>query len=117
MERPLTGEVLTIEKIPQEIIDELAEQFDIVNYELGTSIDDQTITINANYKTTESVLSECQTVDYDLMLPVIADGYVGNHYIIRYNVIDNGISVAEISIIDVFTIETVITELEIPTAP
>ena len=117
MRRTLTSEILVIEEIPAEVIDDLAGRYDVVEYDLDSAIDDLTLSLKSKYETTESELSECHTVDFDLMLPVIADGYVGKHYIVRANKIPNGISVAEIRTAEVFTIETVITELPIPPAP
>ena len=94
-------EELTLDEIPQGVIDELKEHFAKVTFELDSDIDAETRSLKSNYthQINDELMTETVVCDPDSFKPLMVpcNGYLNQTYILRVNETpDNGILVRRV---------------------
>lgn len=94
---------LELHEVPVELTDELKQHFKNVKFELDTDINSETQTLKCNFTNHPNPdLVERQALDPKTFTPILAKGYIKDHYLVRINEVDNGVIVRRVLINEYF---------------
>ena len=96
MNQNIKDKDLTLENIPQGLIDELTSRFKNVIFELDVTSGPELTTIKSKYITESNEIEKGIVVDPNTYEPLIAEGYLDYQYLIRYVETGDGITVKRV---------------------